>query len=213
MHFKAPPSQQLNMLSGFIIIALSCFALTTSAQTETTAQSGEARVGDMAPWFGGWTLENRPINRDILISEANGQSTILLFFATWCEPCERSLQLVKHELHRLTSAGVRPVLISSGQGAEDITNWLGQRNLDRFPVITDQYGSISTAFGISNLPGNTSNNTNSSLPLAVLIGPNGRVLDIFVSEGPDFVDRIIASTITNRADEAFENLDTHINDR
>jgi len=67
---------------------MATFALLAACTSGTLAN--ELRVGQPAPTISLDTLDGRHISLD----ELRGQTVILTFWATWCEPCREELPLV-----------------------------------------------------------------------------------------------------------------------
>jgi thiol-disulfide isomerase/thioredoxin len=112
----------------FIAVAIFCVLLTSlvaceSADTEKTpVLSGPPRTAfPMPPANGkslndmGWQLADGQRN---LFSQYNGSVLILDFYATWCEPCRRSIPLLVELQARNKDQGLRVIGLNVG-GPDD----------------------------------------------------------------------------------------------
>jgi peroxiredoxin len=159
-------------------------AATGQIPTEQLQTSGKATVGQPAPWFAGWTAQDRVLNRTRLLKQsASGHA--LLFFATWCKPCEVGLAQVQAQHAALQAAGLNVILVAVGQSAEDVQPWLKARKLDAFPLLIDRFGTIALAFGAQTIADGTAT---TQLPRTALLAPDGTVRALLGREGPDFIE-------------------------
>lgn len=160
------------------------------APSEQLDHSGEARVGSPAPWFAGWTLDNRILNRRHLLGAKGVEATVLVFFATWCKPCEAGLSALRDARPRLDAAGVRIVLVDLREEAAAVRPWLAARKLDGFDIVLDRFGKAAQTFGASSIEGGVER---TQLPRTISMDASGVVRLIVGREGPDFVDAVLAS--------------------
>jgi len=158
--------------------------------------SGEATVGRESPWFAGWNLDNRVVNKKILLKKNPGKGCVLVFFATWCEPCKKGLSVLEANLSRLRQANLVPVLVAYRQDAGEVRPWAARNGLKTVHIILDRFGKASLAFGAAVMKGESES---ASLPRTVVLDPIGRVRAIFGQEGDDYMDRILAAAIDTTA--------------
>lgn len=178
----------------FIAVAWGSFSGPVEAsqtETELLQTSGQAEVAKPAPWFAGWTLDQDIQNLSGLPLAEDTPTTVVVFFATWCQPCEVGLSILKANEAQLKQAGASVLLISVDERDADIRSWLNARSLT-WRTVHDHAKTIATAYGVA---------TGSSmrLPLTVVIGAERQVLGIFGTEGDDFLDLILALTHQERA--------------
>jgi len=95
-------------------------------------------------------------------SSALPRPTLLNFWATWCEPCQRELP----DLQQIHEEGLAHVLaINQGESSAVVQAWLQARSLS-MPVALDE-GRASSAYRVN------------GLPTTFLIAPDGTIGAIF----------------------------------
>ncbi|MGK0361403.1 MAG: peroxiredoxin [Bradymonadia bacterium] len=178
--FAAPPITPVAITP----VAITPVAITPPV-TATLPRMGGIEVGKPAPWFAGWTLDDRVLNRTrLLATTPTARVHALVFFATWCRPCLKGLTGIAAARARLDAAGVRVVLVDFREDAEAVKPFLKAHGLQGLPVIVDKFGAVAQAFGASD--GKTAR-----LPRTVLLDAQGVVRGILAAEGADYVERLI----------------------
>ena len=153
--------------------------------TTVLPRMGTVEVGKPAPWFAGWTLDDRVLNRTRLLATSPApKAYALVFFATWCRPCLKGLTAIARARPALDAAGVRVVLIDFREEASTVTPFLKAHGLEGLPVIVDKFGAVAQAFGASD--GKTAR-----LPRTVVLDAQGTVRAIFAAEGEDYVAQLL----------------------
>jgi peroxiredoxin len=76
---------------------------------------------------------------------------IIDFFATWCQPCRRTLEVLKKLYVKYKDKGMRVVLISFQEKERTIREF-AEANKVPFPVLMDKYGDMAKGFGVYGLP-------------------------------------------------------------
>ena len=153
-------------------------ALLAAAQVSTIKlqESGQARVGNVAPSFGGWDLTGKSVlTFDKLLKNPAPAPLLVTFGASWCAPCNAGLpRLValqkKHSELRLVLIDVEPDQ-AAAQGFAAKTGMSG-------PAILDKFEGIARTFGLHE-------NGKLALPRTFLIDAKGRVRAIYREEGED----------------------------
>ena len=73
----------------------------------------------------------------------------LVYFATWCLPCRAGVRKLSQNLDALERHGVQVVLVNVGEAdAEAVRRWVREFGSDRWPLIADNYGRLTEAFGL-----------------------------------------------------------------
>ncbi len=94
-----------------------------------------------------------------------GRVTVLYFWATWCPNCLKEVDFVNALQQRLAPQGVRLIGVTSndrGQTDAAVTTYIAEHGI-RYPIAVDAAGKTTQAYAAS------------SVPTAVVIGPDGTV--------------------------------------
>lgn len=160
-------------------------------RTQALQASGQARVGQPSPWFGvmlagaGQHVVNPQVLSTRLAKEGR-RAVALLFFGTWCKPCEIGLAHVVARRAVLAEAGVDLLLVAlltEGEDPDGVTPWLRQRGLGDTPLVIDRFAQVAKPFGVDD-----------ELPRTVVLGADGRVKALLGTEGSDFVEQLLAAS-------------------
>ncbi|MFC1889190.1 peroxiredoxin family protein [Thermodesulfobacteriota bacterium] len=171
------------------ILFLLSLAMSVSAGNKTSVRdktkdlrkSGEAVVGKPAPWFSGWTGENKVVNLNKLLADPDAKCVALAFFATHCKPCRKGLEMLRDSESRLRKAGIKVVLVDFAEKEDKASAYVKELRLP-FMLVLDTYGKMKGTYLNGNKP---------ELPRTVLIGKDGSVRAIFGEEGEDYINRIV----------------------
>lgn len=109
------------------------------------------------------------------------QPFVVIFFATWCPVCENKLPLVKKALDRLGPLTVILVSADDPDTFERVPAYLRRHGLERLPVVR---GTDYPAFAVSYDPF-------SRVPLVVVVGRNGGLVDFQMGITTDDTQRLI----------------------
>lgn len=85
----------------------------------------------------------------IALNDLRGQTVLVHFFATWCEPCRVELPA----LHRLAerAGAIRILAISVAEPEARVRNFLDKMPLG-FPILLDRDRAVARAWNVSALP-------------------------------------------------------------
>jgi peroxiredoxin len=167
---------KLGSLLGALLAAPTAHAAPT-VQTVKLQESGQARVGNVAPSFGGWDLVGKNVlTFDSLLKKPSPSPLIITFGASWCVPCNVGLpRLValqkKHSELRL-------VLIDVEGDAAAAQDFVTKRGMEG-PVLLDKFEEVAKHYGLQE-------GGKLALPRTFLIDAKGRVRAIYRQEGEDF---------------------------
>jgi hypothetical protein len=110
------------------------------------------------------------------------QPFVVAFFATWCKPCGRKLQSLRHALSESGPMLVIPVSVDGPETIDEVEAYLGAKGLDGPAVVASDY----PAFAFSYDPFDT-------VPLLVIVGRNGGLVDYQLGEESEQDQRLVAS--------------------
>lgn len=122
------PRTQRRRLIPLLFLALACFSacnsndLSSNSSSKTPVNSGPPNTAfPMPPVNGasinnlGWTFEG---NKRNVFSEFRGKVLILDFYATWCDPCRRSVPHLIELQNKYQDQGLQVIGLNVG-GADD----------------------------------------------------------------------------------------------
>ncbi len=104
-------------------------------------------VGVPAPVIEGDTLEGRPFDG----RWSEGDATVVMFFATYCQPCHRALRELE-AIQRTTGPRLRFVLVDAGEAPALVRRFLARnRTPGGAGVVLDSSGSDRQRWGCCEL--------------------------------------------------------------
>ena len=104
-------------------------------------------------------------SKTITLSSLKGKVVLIDFWATWCGPCHMTMPTVQRLYTAYRDKGFTVAAITREDRAT-VEKFLQETPLD-YPIYLDGLGEANLDFGVQ------------SIPLAVLLGKNGQVLDTF----------------------------------
>jgi thiol-disulfide isomerase/thioredoxin len=174
-------SRAINLLA---IAAGTVLLAAAPAKTLVLTESGSAKVGAMAPSFGGWDLSGKQvISLDKLLKEQPPTALLITFGASWCLPCNEgfprlmALQQKHQEVLRLLLVDVEPGQAKAQEFAAR-HGFSGPAILDKFEVTAKTYGLHEQG--------------KLALPRTFLLTAKGRVQAIYREDGADIEELIEA---------------------
>jgi len=155
-----------------------------STTTELLPACGKARVGEQAPWFSGWTLEDQIFNIRKPFTDGDNRRLALVFWATWCSPCRQGLERLSEAAESLDKAGIAVALVNVGESKKEVLKFFKGSEPD-FPVVLDPYQNCTASYLLRP-------DGRLSLPLTALISKDGMIDLLMGAEGNDYIERILA---------------------
>jgi cytochrome c biogenesis protein CcmG/thiol:disulfide interchange protein DsbE len=142
-------------LAWIVLVVLVALALVIGL----SGKSGSR--GRLAPALPRELLAGPAATLATLHATANGQSTLVVFWASWCEPCRHEAPAV--ERFALSPAGRgRVVGVDWSDEAASARSFIGKYHWS-FPNLRDGEGSVGYAYGLT------------GLPTTFVIGADGRI--------------------------------------
>jgi thiol-disulfide isomerase/thioredoxin len=128
-----------------------------------------AIVGKPAPDF---TLPLLTTGAKVKLSSLRGKVVVLDFWATWCGPCRRWMPIVAKLEKELKGRDVRFFAINQRDPADKVREFLKATGVT-VPVLLDLEGASGMAYDAS------------SIPLTVIVGRDGKVVDALLGLHPE----------------------------
>jgi peroxiredoxin len=132
-------------LRAFAIVALS-FVISACGGALSGAQ-GPGEVGKKAPSLSIQSLNGKG---EVSLGSLTGKVTVVEFWATWCEPCKRSL-IQLEELRKRSGGNIEVIGISvddTSRGVEDFAKAQGLT----FPIAWDENHSLMWRWSVEAMP-------------------------------------------------------------
>ena len=105
------------------------------------------RVGDIAPDF----TVNMVDGSSVTLSQLQGRTVLLVFFATWSADGKMQLSLMKDMLQEFDSEKFSLLTISTSEEMADVQEFINEKNYT-FPVGVDSDGLIFQLYATEYLP-------------------------------------------------------------
>ena len=168
----------MKKLKGVALAAGALLLLAAAPEkTERLLESGSAKVGGMAPSFGGWDLGGKNVLAfDKLLKSPGPAQLLVTFGASWCAPCREGLPRMV-ALAKKHPDELRLVLIVVEQDAQKAQEFAATSGVTG-PAILDKFEVIAKSYGLHD-------NGKLALPRTFLISAKGRVTAIYREEGKD----------------------------
>jgi len=172
-----------------LTVCVALFPLvSTAADQAAPAEAVVPSEGQPVPKFGAPDLDRNVFTVARMLSElaADNGCAALVFFTTVCEPCRREILQLKSESARLSSAGVRVVLVAAGEDRPKVRSFQDRIQVP-FRTVTDVNMLISRLFGL------TTPQMTVTVPRTFVFGADGVVKAVIAEPGTDVVNDIISA--------------------
>ncbi|MCY3834083.1 MAG: TlpA disulfide reductase family protein [Chloroflexi bacterium] len=103
-------------------------------------------IGARAPDFTLLTTRAEPL----ALQQMRGATTIINFWATWCQPCHREM-LALQRLYEIEDGELRILALNLGESAETARNWVSQLGLT-YDVLLDSGEHVARLYQVRGLP-------------------------------------------------------------
>jgi cytochrome c biogenesis protein CcmG, thiol:disulfide interchange protein DsbE len=120
---------------------------TTTPRTDVApVDTHKARVGTVAPDF---TLPTTA-GKQLTLSTLRGRPVVVVFFASWCHPCEEELPVLQRL--RRENAGLAIVGVSYHDLSSDSVDFIHRLHVT-FPALVDSpAGPVAESYGVRGIP-------------------------------------------------------------
>jgi thiol-disulfide isomerase/thioredoxin len=184
-----------------VAIGLGLIAANPTATVKLQESGPAAKVGGMAPSFGGWDLSGRNVLASDKLRKTPTPAPLLVTFgASFCAPCKQGLPRLA-ALQRKHAGVFRLVLIDVEADAQKAQEFKAAAGLDpETPAILDKFNVIAKTYGVNQ---ETDSGGKENLPRTFLINAKGRIVAIYGMEGPD-LESVIETDLKEALAQAAE---------
>ncbi len=127
-------------LAGLSFMISACSGALSAAQ-------GPGEVGKAAPHLSIQSLNGKG---EVSLTSLSGKVTIVAFWATWCEPCKKSLTDLE-ELRKRSGGSVEVVAISVDDTSRGVEDFAKAQGLS-FPIAWDENHSLMFRWSVTEMP-------------------------------------------------------------
>ena len=103
-------------------------------------------VGSIAPPFELWTPQYEPLT----LEHVHAEFTIINFWATWCQPCQREMRELQR-LYESETAALRILAVNLGESTDIVRNWIDKLGLS-YDILLDPLGAVSQRYQVRGQP-------------------------------------------------------------
>ena len=160
-----------------MITLLSLLLFVFAEPSQKVQKLGPVEVGKSFPSFGGYTSTNTYVSFKKSIGLSDW--VVVSYFATWCEPCIKSLPVLDTFIQK--NQNVRGFYIALETKSSKVQQFANRHQV-KTPIVLDKFKILAKRHGVIRQDGTV------SLPKTFLIDSHGVVVDIIVSEGDDFLE-------------------------
>lgn len=140
-----------NIYKIFVAFVLAFSLTCCSAMYEEAMPSYEKttliRVGEKAPDFTVETIDGNSVT----LSQLQGKTTLLIFFASWCPDCHKQLDAIEQLQSQFDSSKFAVLAISRGEKIEDVREYVAGRGYT-FQVAVDCDSEVYSLYATQYVP-------------------------------------------------------------
>lgn len=113
----------------------------------------------------------------VSLSDFKGKNAVLLvFFATWCLPCNIEVPELNQIHQKYGPKGLTLLGVDVQESKNQVERWIKNRGVE-YPVVLDQKGSVVEEYGIYSVPTNILINFDGEVTFWHNVLPEAHVLD------------------------------------
>lgn len=161
-HKKTTEPRQLWTFFGLLLLIAGIFGYAVLPYLDPARGK---LVGRQVPEFVLPTISGGEPGSRIDLEAYRGQVVLLDFWASWCPPCRAQAPIMDRVAQRFEEQGVSVIGVNTGDEPQAALAFIEQMGLT-YPSVVDVDGSVSRAFGAS------------QLPTLVVIDPEGKVVNV-----------------------------------
>lgn len=158
-HKPTTDRKQVWTFIGLLVLACAFFGYAVLPHMDP----GRSRLrGEQSPDFTLRVISGGEPGNRLALSDQRGQVVLLDFWASWCAPCRVQAPILEQFAAKHADDGVTVIGVNTGDAEPAAMDFI--RNVGiTYPVVFDEQGLVSRAFGAS------------ELPTLVVITPDGKV--------------------------------------
>lgn len=160
----------------FLFALLSMVEADVSDGTVTVQQLGPVAVGQPFPSFGGLTLDGT--RWTLTATQRSEQYIVVSYMASWCAPCRVGLPIIDKVVSE--SDKTTAVYIAIGESSNVPVQQMAVDLQLTQPILWDKFQLFGQRHGV------IGKGQPAELPKTFVIAPDGTVVAIVTTEGPDF---------------------------
>jgi len=115
------------------------------------ARSNSPLIGQPAPDFLLRTISEAGLGETQRLSDIQGKTVVLDFFASWCGPCRQQAPIIDRLARRLSGPKLAVLGVNTSDEFGDARRYLDAHR-PSYPVLFDGDAEAANAFGVSGLP-------------------------------------------------------------
>jgi cytochrome c biogenesis protein CcmG/thiol:disulfide interchange protein DsbE len=166
-------SQRITFYLLLLIAGASWIVLSAEAGAPVTNELSAPQTGFPAPDF---TL-NTPSGETITLSNLQGQTVLVNFWATWCPPCRAEMPAIQKVYEEYRDQGFTVLAVNSAFQDDPlaIVPFAVEYGLT-FPILLDETADVSRAYQVRSLPSSYFINRYGVITQVVIGGPMSETL-------------------------------------